>query len=113
MQLARPTIALDPKRFGKARAAEHSAPFAGVLQKILVAEDETVPVGTELAVVGGTAAAVQPALVFAGGDSPAWMQSAAAKAAKAGTKTVGTKSAGTKSATAKSATAKSAIAGAS
>jgi pyruvate dehydrogenase E2 component (dihydrolipoamide acetyltransferase) len=36
---------------------EIPSPFAGTLQEILVAEDETVPVGTDLAVVGDGAAA--------------------------------------------------------
>ena len=57
---------------------EIPAPFAGVLQKILVAEDETVPVGTELAVVGGTAAAVQPAQQRQTQEAPAEAKSAPA-----------------------------------
>ena len=36
---------------------EIPSPVAGTLQEILVAEDETVPVGTDLAVVGDGAAA--------------------------------------------------------
>jgi len=34
---------------------EIPSPVAGTLQEILVAEDETVPVGTDLAIVGGQA----------------------------------------------------------
>ena len=40
---------------------EIPSPVAGTLQEILVAEDETVPVGTDLAVVGDGAAAGRPA----------------------------------------------------
>ncbi|NMM24087.1 MAG: 2-oxoglutarate dehydrogenase, E2 component, dihydrolipoamide succinyltransferase [Phycicoccus sp.] len=40
---------------------EIPSPVAGILQEILVAEDETVPVGTDLAVIGdGTSARVAP-----------------------------------------------------
>ena len=40
---------------------EIPSPVAGTLSQILVQEDETVPVGADLAVVGGSAAAVQEA----------------------------------------------------
>ena len=48
---------------------EIPSPVAGTLQEILVAEDETVPVGTDLAVVGEGAAA--PAEVSAPTAEPA------------------------------------------
>jgi 2-oxoglutarate dehydrogenase E2 component (dihydrolipoamide succinyltransferase) len=40
---------------------EIPSPYAGKLTKILVAEDETVPVGGDLAVIGGSAAPAAPA----------------------------------------------------
>ena len=40
---------------------EIPSPVAGTLTKILVQEDETVPVGGDLAVIGGSAAPEQPA----------------------------------------------------
>src|SRR5450631_4079004 len=48
---------------------EIPSPVAGTLQEILVAEDETVPVGTDLAVVGDGAAA--PAVASAPAAEPA------------------------------------------
>ncbi|MGL5829586.1 MAG: biotin/lipoyl-containing protein, partial [Angustibacter sp.] len=39
---------------------EIPAPVAGVLERILVAEDETVPVGADLAVIGTAASAAPP-----------------------------------------------------
>ena len=40
---------------------EIPSPVAGVLTSILVAEDQTVPVGADLAVIGGSASAPAPA----------------------------------------------------
>jgi len=48
---------------------EIPSPVAGTLQEILVAEDETVPVGTDLAVIGDGAAA--PAATSAPAAQPA------------------------------------------
>jgi len=60
---------------------EIPSPVAGTLQEILVAEDETVPVGTDLAVVGGGAAA--PAQTLAPASQPAQEQTQEVPAAAA------------------------------
>ena len=57
---------------------EIPSPVAGTLQEILVAEDETVPVGAELAVIGDAAAA--PAESSASEEEPAEETSAPAPA---------------------------------
>ena len=59
---------------------EIPSPVAGTLQEILVAEDETVPVGTDLAVVGEGAAA--PAGSSAPATEPAAEQVPVAPAAQ-------------------------------
>src|SRR5450830_555176 len=50
---------------------EIPSPVAGTLQEILVAEDETVPVGTDLAVVGEGAAAPSGSSATAAAPAPA------------------------------------------
>ncbi len=64
---------------------EIPSPFAGTLNEILVAEDETVPVGTDLAVFGGTedagaAAPEQPSTETAAPDQPSTEMAAPAAA---------------------------------
>jgi 2-oxoglutarate dehydrogenase E2 component (dihydrolipoamide succinyltransferase) len=50
---------------------EIPSPVAGIIQKILVSEDETVDVGADLAIIGGAGAATAPAQPSAPATAPA------------------------------------------
>jgi 2-oxoglutarate dehydrogenase E2 component (dihydrolipoamide succinyltransferase) len=62
---------------------EIPSPVAGTVVEIKVAEDETVPVGGDLAVIGGTAGAAEPASQPAGEPEAAPAQAAAPEPAPA------------------------------